>query len=333
MPISPTDLQFFKGALLSDTSPAANGGRLGAVGITSGVKNNLFPDVPLAERTAGVTHWRKLFLAVRHASNLSLLSPKISLETPTPGDSYVLLYAGTQTDTQDQVTARPYGIGTLSSDAALGATTLAVTAESAVYASLPAAPFQAGDLIRIDARADVLSTGLSEYRTIDTVSYNGAAVSLTLTAPLEGEYASGSRVASVIAAATVATSVANLATTGALTFNPASLTLNQRGCVYQTWTITITNAITGALSISGDLLGSLGTGAKGATVAPVNPATGQPYFSLAAAGWGGTATNGDTLTFTTIPSAVPLWLKRVVPAGAGAIASDPASLCVEAEST
>lgn len=330
MPIEAADLQWFKAALLSDSTAAANGGRLSTTAIPSGVKNNLFPDVTQSQRTAGVTHWRKLFLAVRNASNLSLLSPRVSIESGSPGDSYCLLYAGTQTDTQDQVSGRPYGFGTLTSAASSGATTLAVTAEHAAYAGLT--PIRAGDLLRIDARADVLSEGLSEYRTVQSATYTGAAVAITLTTALDGAYDAGARVASVLSAADVAASAGSLACTGALTFAAGSLTLNQRGTVYQTWTVTLTNASTGAVSIAGDLLGTIGTGATGATIAPLNPATSQPYFSLASSGWGGTPVTGNTLTFTTTPAALPLWLKRIVPAGAAAITTDPVALCVEAES-
>ncbi|MCK7579153.1 MAG: hypothetical protein MZV65_27770 [Chromatiales bacterium] len=71
-------------------------------------------------------------------------------------------------------------------------------------------------------------------------------------------------------------------------------------------------------------------GAQGVDLSPSNP-NGGTYFTLAAAGWGGTAGTGDTLVFTTVPAGCPLWYRRIVPAGAAAISSDPVSVCVEGE--
>jgi hypothetical protein len=334
MPILTNELKWYRSALQSDTPPAANGGRMTLTEIVSGVKNNLFPDVSQAQRAAGVTHLRKAFIGVRNAATLTLMDPKVSIESGTPGDSYVLLYAGTQNDTADGVTGRSYGYGTLSAPAILGATSLSATAEHAAFASMTPKPFQAGDLIRIDARDTVLGTGAFEYRTIATVTFTGAAMDITLTAGLENAFSTGAKVASVLVPGDVAPGYSGVSVTGGVTYTAAGkLTVNALGTVHQVWTVTITDATSGALSVSGDLLGVVGTGAIGAAFAPLNTATGQPYFRLDPSGWGGTPANGDTLVFTTSPAAIPLWYKRVVPAGAAAISSDPVAVCIEGESS
>jgi len=333
MPILTSELKWFKSALTSDATPAANGGRMTLTEIVSGVKNNLFPDVSQAQRAAGVTHWRKAFIGVRNAASITLMDPKVSIEIGTPGDSYVLLYPGTQDDTQDEVTARPYAYGVLAADAAAEATSISVTSE-VDFSAFDPKPFQVGDLIRIDARSDVTQAGDSEYAEIDTVSYVGTTVTIGLTAGLTNGYTAGDKVASVIEPGDVVASYADVVVTGTATFTAAgNLTVTNLGAVYQTWTITIVNATTGELSIAGDTLGTIGSGALGANVAPANPATGQPYFSLNKLGWGGTPANGDTLVFTTIPAAIPLWYKRVVPAGSASISSDPVSVAIEGESS
>ncbi|WP_295440940.1 hypothetical protein [uncultured Thiodictyon sp.] len=332
MTILTSEIQWRRAALLSDSIPASNGGRMTATPIVSGVKNNLFPDVSQAERSAGIAHWRKAFVAVRSPGADVLLNPKLSIEAPSAGDSYLLLYAGTHDDTQDEVIGRPYGIGVLAAAVGLGDTVLSVAAESAEYSAMSDKPFQSGDLVRIDARADVLSAGASEYRTIATVTYAGAAMAITLAEGLTGAYDAGAVVASVLQPDDVACVYADVATTGGLTCTPAgALALTNLGAIFQTWTVTVTNAATGALAVSGDLVGAVGTGALGATLAPLNPASGTPYFSLAPGAWGGTPGTGDTLTFSTIPAAVPLWSRRVVPAGAAAIAVDTLAVCLEGE--
>jgi hypothetical protein len=271
---------------------------------------------------------------VRNADNLPLVDPRISIESGTPGDSYVLLYPGTRTDTEDEVVERPYGIGTLSANAALGATSLTVAVEHADYEDLDPNPFQVGDLVRIDARATISGTGNFEYRTIASVGYVGTVMTLGVDA-LEYAYtaADGVHVASVIEPADLAAGYSDKAVTGGVTYNATDypIAVLSIGGIYQEWTITITDAVTGAFTVSGDTVGSLGTGATGVTLAPVNP-SGGVYFTLQAAGWGGTPVNGDTLTFTTYPQATGIWYQRVIPAGAAAISNDAVAVCIEGES-
>jgi hypothetical protein len=334
MPILTSEIKWFAPSLVSDT-PASNGGRPTQTLIASGVKNALFPDVSAAQRAAGATHWRKAFIGVRNAANLPLVDPKISLESATPGGSYVLLYPGTLTDTENQVVERPYGVGSLSANAALGATSLTVAVENAAYEDLDPNPFQVGDLVRIDARPTVSGAGNFEYRTVASVSYVGAVMTLGVDA-LEFAYtaADGVRVASVIEPGNLAAGYSDLETAGGVTYDDTAypVAVPSIGGSYQVWTITFTDAAAGAFTVSGDTVGSVGTGATGANLAPTNP-QGGVYFTLAAAGWGGTAEDGDVLEFTTFPQATGVWYERIIPAGTAAISSDTINVCIEGESS
>jgi hypothetical protein len=332
MPILAANIVWNCAALASDTTPAQNGGRYTNTAIVSGVKNNLLPDVSSAQRLAGAEHWRKAFITVKTADNLALVDPRISIESGTPGDSYVLLHQGTMTDTQADTAGRPYGFGTLALAADTGDTEIIVTTE-ADYSALTSKPFQVGDVVRIDARTDVLTAGTFEYATVTAVAYDADTLTLTLANGLTADYAVGVKIASAIEPGDLQTAVTGKATTGGATYDDATypILVPQIGAIQQTWTITVTDAATGALSVSGDTLGALSTGAVGANWSPTNPAGGT-YFTVYAAGWGGTRANGDTLTFSTVPAACPVWYHRIVPAGAAAISSDPVSVCVEGES-
>jgi hypothetical protein len=89
------------------------------------------------------------------------------------------------------------------------------------------------------------------------------------------------------------------------------------GTVEDTFTIEFTSAT--AFTCSGTNEGSLGTGAVGTDFVPVNAETGKPYFTIDKDGWGGTWAIGDTVTFPTHASAMPIWLKEVVPAEAATV--------------
>jgi len=90
------------------------------------------------------------------------------------------------------------------------------------------------------------------------------------------------------------------------------LVLYNDGTERDSWTITFTSAI--AFTCSGVNEGSIGAGSTAADFSPVNPNTGEPYFTIGKDGWGGTWIAGNTITFTTNPSAFPVWWREIVPA-------------------
>ncbi|MBX3635970.1 MAG: hypothetical protein KF683_11410 [Rubrivivax sp.] len=88
------------------------------------------------------------------------------------------------------------------------------------------------------------------------------------------------------------------------------------GAVTERWALIFTN--TTSFRIVGEQLGEVGTGTTGAACEPLNPATGEPYFSVAAAGWGGGWAAGNVLRFNTAGANAPVWIGRcVAPAAPG----------------
>lgn len=90
-------------------------------------------------------------------------------------------------------------------------------------------------------------------------------------------------------------------------------TQNQ-GAVTERWRIHFTSSV--AFQVFGENLGLIATGTTAADISPVNPITGQPYFTLRAAGWGSGWSIGNNLRFNTVGASAPAWITRTVLSGA-----------------
>ena len=97
MTIVNSELVILKSKVITDDS--TNGGLMDNTAIvTSGVANNVWPSVFKAERTAGSTKYRKTFMKVANDNDEVLFNPQIWMDVVTPGEDWVTLFAGTQTD-------------------------------------------------------------------------------------------------------------------------------------------------------------------------------------------------------------------------------------------
>jgi len=314
MPIEYSDLKVFLAATNNDTS--SNGGAMGATQAISGLPGQIWPTVNKAERDAGSTKYRKIFHKNDNAGDIALQNGRLSLFSPPPGDAELYLFAATHTDTQAAITGSEalYGVGVLDTGVSAGATAIDVVVKDPAVII-----FRDGEMIRIsDMTDDLDETGNEEFVLIDgTPSIAGDVVTISLATPLVNAYGTdpATHVASVIEHGTVAPAITGLTVTstgGAL--NSANLKAHNKGTVQQSWTLTFTSAT--VFNAVGSVVGSVGSGNISSNFAPINPATGTPYFTLQYVGLSGAFVAGDTITFTTSPSAVPVWEKRVVPAGA-----------------
>lgn len=86
------------------------------------------------------------------------------------------------------------------------------------------------------------------------------------------------------------------------------------GAITERWRIHF--ATPTSVQVIGENMGVIATGTTGVDLQPVNPLTGLPYFTLRAAGWGGSWAAGNQLRFDTIAAAPPTWLARTVLPGA-----------------
>ena len=331
MAILSSELKFYKSAVVDSTT--ANGGRMSNNLITSGVVQNVFPNVLAAERVAGSTTYRKLFLKVANDADLPLINPQLWLDVVTAADDWVTLFAGTQTDTVASIgTPRMYGCGTLKTSVSVGGSALVVTVEDASIAGM----FVNGDTIRITDKATAAAiTGNEQIMTISgTPAVSGNDVTITTTETLAEAYAGGAaRVMSVYAPSDVECSSSNWVETTAIgTYDEDvyPVICDNIGSIEQTWTLTFVDATN--FTVSGNTVGALASGTRGTDYSPNNPAFTKPYFTLESAGFGGTWTNGQTIVFQTHPAAIPVWEKRVVPAGAASLSGNSTTLVVAGES-
>lgn len=337
MSVLTSELKFYKSVYVNDGP--TNGGRLSANEIADNVKNNLWPDVPQSERIAGSTKYRKCFVKVANDADLGLIAPRIFVETATPGDDRVVIFPGTNTDTQDDLggAERLYGSGLLDADVSAGAASVAVEVENSGDAI-----FQNGDLIRISDKTEVNAVaGNTEFIRLaasNAVSWNGTLATLTFDSgvTLANGYttAGNTRVASVIEGADpLAGTVSGWnESTVAGTYDETTYPVQSDhiGGIEELWTLTFTSAT--AFTCAGDSVGSVSGGTIAGDFSPNNADFDKPYFVLSSAGWGGTWAANDTITFTTHPAAMAVWEKRIIPPNTGSLSGNKVILGLSGES-
>lgn len=109
-------------------------------------------------------------------------------------------------------------------------------------------------------------------------------------------------------------------------FNSAQypIVVTNAGTIKERWLILFTN--TTSFRIIGESVGEIGSGNTSTDAAPLNPATGVPYFSIPATGWGAGWATGNALRFNTDACGTPFWVVRTVLQGPASIDSDQFTL-------
>lgn len=331
MAIVSAELKMYKSTVVSDAS--GNGARLSSSESVSGAAANLFPKVTPAERTAGSTRYRKAFFKVANDAGAGLLSPELFMTRNTPGADRLTFFPATQRDTQSAITGseRKYGGGFLQTTVAGGVTSFVCTVEDGATVV-----FVDGDKIRVSDRETLDGAGNEEFVTISGApSVVGNNVTISFTPALVNNFLNTvTKINSVYAAPDpIKSTVTNWVESSAGgTYNESTypVVVNQIGGVEQTWTLTFSSGT--AFNIVGDTIGSVGAGSISGGAAPVNGAFAKPYFTLAAAGFGGTWLSGDTIVFQTHPAALPFWVRQVVPAAAAEAPANTAAFALIGES-
>lgn len=329
MSIQSSEIIWRRSAVVGDGG--TNGGRMTATPIVTGVKNNIFPDVPQSERAAGSTKYRKVFIHIANDADLALVAPKIYVESRTPGDDSVTLIPGTQRNVQSGITGseQKYGAGVLNATVSSGVGSIVVAVEDAADNLFPN-----GMVIRISDRASINAAGNEEFVVVSSNSYSGNLCTIGFSPNLGNGYTNTvTKVASVYEPGDIATSTTGwVLTSAAGTYNTGTYPIvgDSIGTIDQDWTVTFTSPT--AFTIAGDTVGAVGSYNTSGDSSPVNADYSKPYFTLKALGFGGTWVSGNTITFTTHPAAVPVWYKRVVPVAANSISGNSVIVGIDGES-
>lgn len=343
MTIVDSELKMLKSKTVNDTT--ANGGLMdNNAAVTSGVLNNVWPSVFKAERLAGSTKYRKTFLKVANDDDDTLFNPQIWVDRRTPGDDWVTIFAGTQTDTQNDINGSEdhYGCGILQANVTVGGGSVVVTVEDSTLVTGAADEiFRDGDTIRITNKDTPASgTGTEEDHVINgSPSVAGNDVTITLTGTLANDYNTddntyGTRIMSIMEPSDIAASFNSFVdtTVGDGTYDDSTypVVLDNIGTIDQEVTITFTGAtsFTAASNVAGV---SLTGGSTSSNYAPTNGDVSKPYFTLDKDGFAGTWTSGDTIVFNTVPASSAVWQKRVVPANASSLTGNRATIIFSGE--
>src|SRR5690554_1224184 len=89
--------------------------------------------------------------------------------------------------------------------------------------------------------------------------------------------------------------------------------VTNQGAIKERWAIRFTSST--SFEVIGETVGVVSTGNISADLAPTNAATGAPYFTIRADGWGSGWVSGNTLRFNTDGGQAPFWVARTIVAG------------------
>lgn len=109
----------------------------------------------------------------------------------------------------------------------------------------------------------------------------------------------------------------------------APIELSNKGAITERWAIQFTNTTT--FNVIGEHVGVIATGNTSSDLTPINPATGQPYFTLRAVGWGSGWSAGNVLRFNTSGPVFPVWVVRTVQQGPETVTTDSFTLLIRGD--
>jgi hypothetical protein len=328
MAIEAADLKLYKSVTVGDG--LSNGGRQSYNEVISNQATNLFPNVTQAERTAGITRYRKTFSKVHDDGNETLYNHKLWIKVQTPAGDLIQVKAGTNTDTQAE--ADDYtgwlGCGRLNQAVSADSTEIEVLFEDA-------SGIQTSDV-------GWLSDGTNEeFVSVTGVSWVVNTATITLSAGLTYGYSAYTAedpvyFAGYIDLSDTTSSVDSIVVTSASgTFTNANLTTFNQGTIEDDWQIEMENA-TPTYKCTGTFSGEIATGqALNSEFKPSNPNVAGSqgyYFQIAASSFGGTWTTGETLDFSTHHASKAVWVKEVVPASTASYSNNNPELRVSGES-
>lgn len=106
--------------------------------------------------------------------------------------------------------------------------------------------------------------------------------------------------------------------------------VTNRGAITERWAVIFTSST--QVRVVGETVGQILTSVSiNSAIEALNPATGAPYFSIPATGWGGGWSAGNVLRFNTAAAGSPAWIARTTLQGPASVASDSATLAFRSD--
>lgn len=128
---------------------------------------------------------------------------------------------------------------------------------------------------------------------------------------------------------TWADEISGSAATGTYNDVLSPIVVTNDGATNERWAIQFTN--TTSFNVMGEHVGVIATGNTATDLAPINPATNRPYFTLNAVGWGAGWAAGNVLRFNTVGALFPIWVVRTVQQGQETVTNDAFTLLIRGD--
>lgn len=193
------------------------------------------------------------------------------------------------------------------------------------------------------AQPVTIENRIEDMALVSDAQING---SLTLTRPLTHDYPLGSFVSSALVIGDMRARVPLLfdqytwdgawrdnptGNAATATFNDAlaPIEVTNAGAITERWTVQFTQS--NSFNVVGEHVGVIATGNISADCAPINPATGVPYFTIRALGWGVGWSAGNVVRFNTIGALYPIWIVRTISQGQATAQDDSFTLLIRGD--
>jgi len=105
--------------------------------------------------------------------------------------------------------------------------------------------------------------------------------------------------------------------------------VTNKGAIFGQWALIFTSS--SAFHIVEEKLGIIASGTTSVDVAPINPETGVPYFTLRRDGWGSGWAVGNAIRFNTDGCLAPVWICRTVLSGQATETNDDFTLQIRGD--
>lgn len=105
--------------------------------------------------------------------------------------------------------------------------------------------------------------------------------------------------------------------------------VTNRGTLTERWAIQFINST--SFNVIGEHVGVIATGNTSSDLAPTNPATSTPYFTLRSAGWGLGWATGNVLRFNTVGTLFPIWVARTILQGPETVDDDSFTMLIRGD--